>query len=253
MKYKIYKYTNIVNGKIYIGRTKRLNKRLKEHSRADDDCRLLNNAIKKYGIESFDIDILTEVESFDESVKLERKYIFDLNSLSPNGYNLIVDTDQGREISISTKCIMSINNQGICKKEKFTSKFIGVKKRNGLNVYRMSITKDKKEYGKYFKSEEKAAEAYDKMAIYLYGNGAKLNFPEKLDVYLKDNLYEFFKNIVSKRKNTSIYNGVSYMKNCNMWRAIYYDKKNKKQIHIGSFITEVDAKKSVDDYESKHT
>lgn len=38
------------------------------------------------------------------------------------------------------------------------------------------------------------------------------------------------------------------MKNCNLWQAVYYDTKNKKQTHIGTYKTEKDAKKGLDNY-----
>jgi group I intron endonuclease len=249
MKYKIYKYTNLINGKIYVGKTKNLNRRVKEHKNQNDDCKYFNNALKRYGIQSFDIEILCEIDSFEEASKLEGQYIVQLNCLAPNGYNLTLDTNQGREFHVTTKRLMSVNTQGTCKRSKVTSKYIGVKHRRGLNVFRMSITKDGVDYGKYFKIEKKAAEAYDKVAIHLYGKCARVNFPEKVTSYSSENLQKFFEFVIKKKEKTSRFRGISYMKECDLWRAIYYDKRTKKQIHIGTFKTETDAKLELDNYE----
>ena len=51
MKHKIYKYTNKINGKSYIGRTMNFKSRHESHRKANDDCNYFNRAIKKYGEE----------------------------------------------------------------------------------------------------------------------------------------------------------------------------------------------------------
>jgi group I intron endonuclease len=76
------------SGKKYIGQTKRsFDKRLKEHSKCEGNCIILENAIKKYGIDSFDYEILIEINDtlLDE---YETKFIDLLDTLEPNGYNV---------------------------------------------------------------------------------------------------------------------------------------------------------------------
>jgi group I intron endonuclease len=76
------------SGKKYIGQTKRsFDKRLKEHSNCAGNCIILENAIKKYGIDSFDYEILIEINDtlLDE---YETKFIDLLDTLEPNGYNV---------------------------------------------------------------------------------------------------------------------------------------------------------------------
>lgn len=54
----IYKITNKVNGKVYIGQSRDIEKRWKEHKRAADlNCPLLYKAINKYGVENFSFEI----------------------------------------------------------------------------------------------------------------------------------------------------------------------------------------------------
>ena len=84
----IYKIQNNINNKCYIGQTIRtLDKRWKEHCNKLSECFALNNAIKKYSPENFTI-INIQSASDDLLDDLEKKYIIEYNSLSPNGYNL---------------------------------------------------------------------------------------------------------------------------------------------------------------------
>lgn len=85
----IYKLTNRVNGKSYIGQTiKTLNQRVHEHCVGPPGCRAIRRAIDKYGIDNFDKEIIIKAQSREDLNELETKYILRYNSLSPNGYNL---------------------------------------------------------------------------------------------------------------------------------------------------------------------
>lgn len=86
----IYKITNDINDKVYIGLTTRtLSKRWSEHKRAStkDAKTGLHNAIYKYGKEHFNIEL---VETCDNNILIEREqyWIQYFHSLTPNGYNL---------------------------------------------------------------------------------------------------------------------------------------------------------------------
>jgi group I intron endonuclease len=63
-----------------------LEKRIAEHV-INGGCRLLDNAISKYGIENFKIEILKEC-NFEELDLFEQLYISTFNSMHPNGYNI---------------------------------------------------------------------------------------------------------------------------------------------------------------------
>jgi len=89
----IYKITNLVNGKIYIGQTiGDTNKRFKKHLsqvNCKNICSALYCAFKKYGKGNFTIeDVVSGEYSKEELNELEKFYINKFNSLSPNGYNL---------------------------------------------------------------------------------------------------------------------------------------------------------------------
>lgn len=78
----IYKITNIVNNKSYIGYTKNPSARWKAHKN-HQGSNLIFQAIKKYGIDKFKFKIIAK-----DIVENEQKYIEKYNTLAPNGYNL---------------------------------------------------------------------------------------------------------------------------------------------------------------------
>jgi len=88
--YKIYKCTNEINGKTYIGFThKSLTKRIIEHksSAKNGSDYLLHKAIRKYGIDSFKWESL--YESFDKEFILftmENYFIMENNSYFETGF-----------------------------------------------------------------------------------------------------------------------------------------------------------------------
>jgi group I intron endonuclease len=89
----IYKITNKVNGKVYIGlTTTTLKYRWTKHKAASRDLKNtkhLYKAMRKYGIENFSIEQIDETNDFTKLGDLERKYISEYNSTDPDkGYNL---------------------------------------------------------------------------------------------------------------------------------------------------------------------
>ena len=91
MAYYIYKFTNINNGKSYVGCTNCLPTRLMQHIEVKCDTNsLLHEAIKNEGIFSFVIQILDKTEYADDAFSLEAKYIKQYNTFTPNGYNKTV-------------------------------------------------------------------------------------------------------------------------------------------------------------------
>lgn len=85
--YKVYKIVNKVNGKYYIGMTKQtLIKRFSQHKQNAKMGKntYLYNAIRKYGNDNFEIELLLECSNKEECCNLEIEYI----SKNKNGYNL---------------------------------------------------------------------------------------------------------------------------------------------------------------------
>lgn len=83
----IYKITNLINGKIYIGQTRRTIKiRWQEHLKSKDNCPI-HIAMQKYGIENFKVE---EIEECDNTLlnQKEIEYIKQYNSYDSSvGYN----------------------------------------------------------------------------------------------------------------------------------------------------------------------
>lgn len=87
--YYIYKVTNKINGKIYIGQTNNFERRKKQHlldNRTNHQA--FKKALNKYGFEGFDWDIIDKCESKKEINQKEQYYIVYYNSKVPNGYNI---------------------------------------------------------------------------------------------------------------------------------------------------------------------
>jgi group I intron endonuclease len=86
----IYKMTNLINGKSYIGQTIRDPKiREKEHARMDgNDCPLFYAAIAKYGIENFKFKEICYANNVEELNNREKFCIKIFKTKKPYGYNL---------------------------------------------------------------------------------------------------------------------------------------------------------------------
>jgi group I intron endonuclease len=138
----IYKIKNKINGKIYIGQTVQdLNKRVGSHlkeSRLNKTDRPFLNAIKKYGIENFEWEIIDEAKTLDELDEKEIYWIDNYNSLVPNGYNVLGGGQKKRIVSeeLSKRVSQGLKNSEKWQKtlnsieyqEKIRTKFIGYNK-----------------------------------------------------------------------------------------------------------------------------
>jgi group I intron endonuclease len=91
MSYKLYKISNLINNKIYIGITKlSINDRWKKHLKDSlSPLYPLHCAIQKYGKENFTIELLLESEIREEiSSKEDPTIEFYKSRISQNGYNV---------------------------------------------------------------------------------------------------------------------------------------------------------------------
>lgn len=84
----IYKLTS-PSGKAYVGQTvQKLAARIGGH-RSRSRCFAIGNAIKKYGLEAFDVEVLACGVPTNELDAVEDHFIVEHNTLKPNGYNLV--------------------------------------------------------------------------------------------------------------------------------------------------------------------
>lgn len=91
MEKYIYQILNKANNKCYIGQSKNCQRRFKEHKTAlnnnKHENRCLQFAWNKYGSDSFEFNILEDkAENYND---LEKQWIKRLNSIVPNGYNIL--------------------------------------------------------------------------------------------------------------------------------------------------------------------
>ena len=153
----IYLVTNNMNGKQYIGQTKRqdINTRWKQHRRVikSNLGSYLYAAYVKYGINNFTFKLICIC--FDEDCDtFEQEYIKRYNTLAPNGYNLLPG-GSSRVIHAST--IEKLREHGIKmmtpeRREYLRTLFIGrtidveqrTKISNGVKTYWASLTKEQR-------------------------------------------------------------------------------------------------------------
>ena len=96
----VYKITNQINGKCYIGQSINIQQRWKDercgafNSNDGEYNSLKSRAFRKYGLSNFTFEILEECE-VDELNQLEALYANLYNSYAPNGYNISICGDAG--------------------------------------------------------------------------------------------------------------------------------------------------------------
>jgi group I intron endonuclease len=277
--FTIYKITNLINGKIYIGRTiQKLKKRFSSHireSHKEAPKYIISKSIKKYGKENFICESIDErATDIFQLIKLETKYIKQFNSLVPNGYNCILDDNNTRILSKRTLKKRKEQWKNLTTKEKLNysqkqskilqglkrekqknafSKFVGIAKGRVNKITTNYVCKPTfmgKTYYNHFKYEKSAAVAYDLINLHFRGfDGTILNFPQYIPSYQKINLKKYFEWFVNKKRNlqknkSSKFMGVGIVaknKKQPKWRMRFYPEKITKY-----FKNEIDAAKYYD-------
>ena len=149
--YKIYKITNKINNKIYIGFTsKKLKERLSKHHRDaiyNKRKTILCHAIRKYGIENFEIKLLFKVNNYDKIIGLESECIKKYKTYyEEHGYNMTFGGEGtiGHKHSLETK-------------QKMVSAHLGKKHSSSTKLKLSNLRKGNKNpnFGKVYTDEEK--------------------------------------------------------------------------------------------------
>ena len=104
--YLIYKITNLINNKIYIGQHVTTN--INDDYMGSGDH--IKNAIKKYGIENFKKEIIAECSSFDEMNDLEGELVNQDFVNNPNTYNHAIGGTYGWKNCLKYKSEEEIQN-----------------------------------------------------------------------------------------------------------------------------------------------
>lgn len=113
--YEVYVITCSVNGKVYVGYTKRgALVRFREHL---DSCRstlgALARAMVKHGKDAFSHEVLWSGKTHAEACAEERRFIADLNCMVPNGYNLTYGGD-GVPLTREQYDASNAKRRGVC-------------------------------------------------------------------------------------------------------------------------------------------
>lgn len=151
MKYgTIYKITNLINGKQYVGQTTNsvLN-RFADHC-SEKRNRHISNAIKQYGKENFKVEEIATAFDKESLNNLEIYFVEKFNTMFPNGYNHRAGGNQNgvcsqelkRKISKakSGKSIPSLKNRIISNNQRLQiSKTLGGQKIVGVSLTDNSI------------------------------------------------------------------------------------------------------------------
>lgn len=112
----IYKITNLINNKIYIGQTRTsLKARMNKHYNRSSKSGAITGvdaAIKKYGRENFTVDCLCVCDN-SELNTLEMQYISEYNCTNPDiGYNLTIGGDNSWSyLGLDEKDVISKYNE----------------------------------------------------------------------------------------------------------------------------------------------
>lgn len=239
----IYCIENEINGKKYIGQGSNANKRMMTRHL---ECKVLRDAIEKYGSENFKRYIIEYCKEEELSEK-ETYYIKKLHShVSEGGYNISWGGDapmKGRKHSLKTRKQLSKTHSG--KNHPLFGKHhseITKEKIRKANTGKHLSEKTKellRQAGYKRKQSESAKEKVRQ---------SKLGKPRTEELKKKVSFTKLKQ--ANKRKNsTSIYHNVRFVKrgNCIRWRSSIkiFGEKGKE---IGSFLTEINAAISVDKF-----
>jgi group I intron endonuclease len=199
---EIYKITNKINNKIYIGQAVShiLNHkkyrpyghigRFKCHiseafSNKKNQCQYLNNSIKKYGKENFNVEILEICEVLEANDR-ENHWIVKLNSIYPYGYNLNSGGKQFVHTNESKKRVSegNIKFYSSLKEDKLIKFSQSISSLETIDKYLRPLNRNKNQYGWYL----------------YFGKNKKIDFGGvHIDLETsKNNCINFFNNLKSK-------------------------------------------------------
>lgn len=88
----LYKITNTIDNKVYIGQSNKENERWRQHkyfARQDEPIQYVHRAMKKYGIENFSYEVIAMCRTQEDADETEKTLIIQYDSQNKeNGYNI---------------------------------------------------------------------------------------------------------------------------------------------------------------------
>lgn len=113
----IYKITNKINQKCYIGKSKNITERWNYHKTRYNDEREydkpLYRAFRKYGIENFTFNILEELQEYDKESNEKEKYWIKFYNSYEKGYNGTKGGDGGTTVESPRKAYGKITTEEV--------------------------------------------------------------------------------------------------------------------------------------------
>ena len=194
----IYKITNLLNGKSYIGQ-RRFNKDIIKDSYMGSGL-ALHFAFKKYGIENFKKEILKDGIHCQTAANIfEAIYIKKENTLSPNGYNLKSSSMKDNVWSEESKDKMRGDNNPAKRqdvKDKISKSIKGMK-------YPERTIEHRKHLSDSQKGIPKSDEACKKMSTAKKGKPGNNTKPksDKTKQKIRDSVNAFYRNKLKQPEN----------------------------------------------------
>ena len=150
----IYKVTNKINGKVYIGQSVDIGRRWRQHMTAKDDI-YFHKAIQKYGVENFEWEVIEKCKKseLDERESYWIEYYDSFN----NGYNCTKGGDgvSGGEDHPRWKGGISLDPEHLKQYSKQYNKQYYEANKEELKEYREANKEKKKEYNKQYRDANK--------------------------------------------------------------------------------------------------
>lgn len=245
----VYLFENVLDHKKYVGQSIDPEKRKKYHLKGadrnwDGSHSYLYCAMLKHGKHNFRYSILKECSNREEMNLWEIFYISQLNCRN-HGYNILTGGGLRKGGFPETSLKKMSKSQQSREKEKKTNTYIGVRKMYFKFAVRIRINGDEK--NKLFYDEIEAAETYDKLVLFIHGVNARLNFPKKKELYLKEDLqkcYDYFIGRSPRRSNKFV--GTRTDKNGRFYIKIYDRHKRIPTLKTLGYETEEEAAKIAD-------
>ena len=193
----IYKITNLINGKEYIGKTNfTIEERFKRHiidsRKRNCEKRPLYNAFNKYGVENF---IIEQIEECSEDLLNEKeKYWIEYYNTYSNGYNATLGGDGQTLINYNN--IVELYNKGLTLKEikektghdvQWISKILQSKGISEKEIHERKTKNFKKQVFRRDKITNEILEIFDSVtsaAIWVKENGYSKDKPEGIGSHI---------------------------------------------------------------------
>ncbi len=232
----IYKITNTVNNKCYIGKSINIKQRfanhrsdLKKSVKSKDTNRYLYNSVQKYGLDVFSFDIIEELENDENLLKDRELYWMDYhNSCNRDfGYNLRRDSSTKTEVHEDTRKLISESNKGennpnfgnywTGEQKKYMSEI----KKEGHKNGTLTVNKEALKRGR-----ELTAKKYEENPQLKINMRKKISENHNLYQYLKidkitGEILETFENRLEVLEKNPDYKTSPLLSTCNGWKSSY--------------------------------